>query len=386
MRSVPNQEKIRRSKVDDVYESLQALAASSGPGSKFPPVRTLAETYDVSLATLTLALDRLESDGIIRRRAGSGVFAAGEDRTGEVCILAEPTVMLGASPFWAHLLRCLSQPLIDQGITPDFHMTKPYLKAGDRESDPLDLLPDAVRRRVESGAIRTVLSVAVESSVLRWIENQGVTVVSFDSQCKYTVVVATLEACQIGVNELIRLGCKRIAVWSGLSLAQNEIFNAALAAHTLEAVVLSQNGVEDRDQRSLMSPPDLINHGYESCLRAFDVPEAERPDGALSLSGTFALGLIMALNKLGVSLGNGFQIATPVNKGVPTLRGWEDQLVRMEFDPELIASVMLEIVEMNSNSGSVDDTSWSKAIRAGGGDLVQQIRPKLIRPKLNLTT
>lgn len=53
-----------------------------GPGAALPGEQRLAERYDVSRVTIRRALEALERDGLIQRRAGSGTVVRRQDRAG----------------------------------------------------------------------------------------------------------------------------------------------------------------------------------------------------------------------------------------------------------------------------------------------------------------
>jgi GntR family transcriptional regulator len=66
----------RPSLVDATESALRERLAPgrARPGDRLPPEKALAETLGVSRGTLRLALERLESNGEIVRRQGSGTF------------------------------------------------------------------------------------------------------------------------------------------------------------------------------------------------------------------------------------------------------------------------------------------------------------------------
>ena len=52
-------------------------------GEKLPPERQLAETFKAARSTVRRALDRLEKDGLVSRRLGSGTFVGGPVSSGK---------------------------------------------------------------------------------------------------------------------------------------------------------------------------------------------------------------------------------------------------------------------------------------------------------------
>ena len=68
----------RPSLVDVTEAALrQRLAPGRArPGDRLPPEKELADSLGVSRGTLRLALERLESNGEVNRRQGSGTFLA----------------------------------------------------------------------------------------------------------------------------------------------------------------------------------------------------------------------------------------------------------------------------------------------------------------------
>lgn len=69
MRNGQLPEKIANTIVSDII-----LAGSLAPGDRLPTVRDLQKKFEVSTATVALAFDRLEKNGIIVRKHGSGCF------------------------------------------------------------------------------------------------------------------------------------------------------------------------------------------------------------------------------------------------------------------------------------------------------------------------
>lgn len=64
-----------------VKSYLEQMAVRPEAATRMPTVRELMGQFNVSLATVNRALSELENDGVIVRRQGSGIVAAGQNRT-----------------------------------------------------------------------------------------------------------------------------------------------------------------------------------------------------------------------------------------------------------------------------------------------------------------
>lgn len=77
-----------------------------GDGQRLPPERQLAAELAVSRGTVREALGMLESDGLVRRRVGSGTFATFRPQEGDVAEITSPLelveVRIAVEP---HMLR-----------------------------------------------------------------------------------------------------------------------------------------------------------------------------------------------------------------------------------------------------------------------------------------
>jgi DNA-binding transcriptional MocR family regulator len=71
-----------------------------GAGDRLPSVRRFAETMGVSPSTVVEAYDRLEADGVIRGRRGSGFYVTGADMPPMALAEMGPSRPRDIDPFW----------------------------------------------------------------------------------------------------------------------------------------------------------------------------------------------------------------------------------------------------------------------------------------------
>lgn len=71
-----------------------------GPGDRLPSVRQFAETMDVSPSTVVEAYDRLEAEGVIRARRGSGFYVTGANLPPMALAEMGPSRERNVDPFW----------------------------------------------------------------------------------------------------------------------------------------------------------------------------------------------------------------------------------------------------------------------------------------------
>lgn len=71
-----------------------------GPGDRLPSVRRFSESMRVSPSTVVEAYDRLEAEGIIRARRGSGFYVTGANLPPMALAEMGPPRQRSVDPFW----------------------------------------------------------------------------------------------------------------------------------------------------------------------------------------------------------------------------------------------------------------------------------------------
>jgi DNA-binding LacI/PurR family transcriptional regulator len=87
--------------------------------------------------------------------------------------------------------------------------------------------------------------------------------------------------------------------------------------------------------------------GYHAAMEVFGphTSPGDWPDGIFSADDMATQGLLTALQRLGLRVGDEVKIATHANAGSPALLGWEDRLTRLEIDPTEIVGGMFDTIE-----------------------------------------
>lgn len=102
---------------DAKFRELKQLAQQM-PGQRLPGERELAARLDISRPRLRSILATLASEGLVRRRHGSGTYVIGAQETGalrRVALWIDSGLKLAADPFFSHVVECLQSELQEAG-------------------------------------------------------------------------------------------------------------------------------------------------------------------------------------------------------------------------------------------------------------------------------
>jgi hypothetical protein len=376
-RSAPNTRQ-----TDAVVAKLRSLATEHGIGSRLPSVRALMRMCSVSQNVVVQALDQLESEGVLERRARSGIFVSAEFRLRPRLILCEPRLFLGPSAFGELLLNALISPFLAQPEQIELVFTKAALWAGPTTLDAH--LPFEVRARMRSGRYGSVLALGFEGDVCAEIEALGLPCITFASASRLSVQTAALEACTLAVAELSRQGCRRLALSNTPWLSAREVFLAATAAHHVdEMVVPLDEPFEAELYTGLVREFRMQERGRRGALRALgpEVPPHQRPDALVSLDDTYTMGFIHGMIELGLRPQVDLSIATYTNKRSPALASFEDCIVQMQFDPAESAAALHEAASALERGEPLPPSWTSSGFDPQRGQCwTYFVRPKLIVP------
>jgi DNA-binding LacI/PurR family transcriptional regulator len=354
----------KQTRVQEVCGTLTKLAHELGPNAKLPTVVQLRDRLGVSVTTINTVLSELEARQIVRRRHGVGIYVAPKIQQHRISLVCAPSFLSvsGPSPFWRILVEQANRRADSEREMLILHFsTEPLLTM---EGAPIDVpaLPEGLAEDIRQGRVDGVLGIGLSPATAEWIEEQNVPFVAFAGPANYTFALDSADLIRQAVRILAQSGCERIGYWTTLSpyrpLTYNiENINLSVFRDALQEAGQPFYSSLVRENYYLI-PPEGGSHsvthqeqGYHNGMKVFgpDASSSEWPDGIVSSDDMLTLGLLSALQRLKIPVGEELKIATHVNTDSPVLLGWEDRLIRLEVDPSEIVNGMFDTLESLMN-------------------------------------
>jgi DNA-binding LacI/PurR family transcriptional regulator len=179
----------------------------------------------------------------------------------------------------------------------------------------------------------------------------------------------------ICVEKLVQAGCRRIGYWRAisqfrivpLSYFQDYLGGKDVAAH---AVALEHAGVpyypelmrphadmlEATGDGHYMTHKSHQQQGYEAAMAVFGGDPAMRPDGLVITDDMMTSGALVALEKLGLTVGKDVRIAAHANVDTVVLFGRKDSLILVELDPGDIVRAMFDYLDQVLGGAKIAST------------------------------
>jgi len=339
---------LHRPKLPALCSSLMRLAKKIGPGEKFPPMMELTKGLGVAMATLDQGFSRLESQGVVERRQGSGIYVSRSIARRRIGMVFGSNVFsAGVSPFYQMLLgRCESRSaLLEERFS--FYID---MEARHRSSGEIPAHADLVEALLNHKLDGLLLAARASEEQETWLRRQGIPVVSFAVRDTgpWCVTVHYEELIRLGVQSLRDAGCHTIGLL-GILAEHGPVFLKALGDSGLPVdpawVLCPKNGDHP--------PADTHDQlGRDYALQLFTQDKARRkanksgmPDGILITDDLLARGACTVLEAAGRSIGKDIKVATHATKGARVLSPWERDLARIVVDPEQIVDAMFALLE-----------------------------------------
>jgi DNA-binding LacI/PurR family transcriptional regulator len=299
----------------------------------------------VSKATLDAALAHLESQGIISRRQGAGIFVSSQLKR-SIALVCDPQFSIESRlrGFWELIVREARLRVEDSHYNLAFHFS-----AGgtDSATDGPSLHP-ALIDDIQTGCVQGVLTVGLPVQDVEWISRQGAAVVAFAGEGPVSVNLDGADVVESGVQVLAKRGCRRIALWcgtggdttSGGDRAEARCFRRVLAARGLEFHdhLLRPQADEPSGRAGFDQARDWVSG-------TFSAPRDDWPDGLLITNDILTRDVMPSLQKFNVLPNRDVIIASHANSDSPVLRAYEDDLSLLEYDSSEIVQTMFDQME-----------------------------------------
>ncbi|MEX2607924.1 MAG: GntR family transcriptional regulator [Kiritimatiellia bacterium] len=298
-------------------------------GELLPAVPELQVEYDVSRMTLLRALKHLENEGLLSLEQGRGTFVRRNRAVSYVGMLFGDDIFnLGATPFTTLLAKAAQHYFEDREEELKFYFEP---KSVGQSAQLDDHLSSDVDRNLVVGLITAGTNFNGPKGALPgWLGSKipWVDISPFEG-APYRVVLDSLSGIPMGLEELARRGCRRVAVL-GFGPDRHKVVEASVHLSGME------------------SHPDWIipfNHPSEAA--GFEVTGAlldrgTRPDGLLILDDTLAKGVVQGLLARGLSAPRDLQLVAQANRGSNIF--YPMKFPRLEFDPEYCLRMAAEML------------------------------------------
>ncbi len=352
------------SKTQSLAESLRELAYQLGAEEKFPTAVELCEQFHTSRATLNDALNILESQHVIYRKRGSGIYVSPRLHTKCICVLLYASLFLGKdkSPFWGILSGLIAEEMERRAESHAYHCELHFVLR--TELDQV-ALPESVIELIQAKRIHGIITVGMNHLTTAWLQQQGIPCVVYAGYGPYRVSQDGNALLRQAVSLLALEGCQRPGLWMEATCLDTE--NEPLLARSTEQLFsryLSDYNLPfdpllvhyDVFIRSQVpgGVPSLQQQGYIYAMKVFSGPAQRRPDGIFIDNDMVTMGALAALQRLGIRIGEDVCIVTQANTGSPILFGYEDRLRIVEFDPAELVHEMFTMLDSLLRPGRPD--------------------------------
>lgn len=316
---------------------LRRLMEPLQAGDPLPPVTELIERFNISRTTATRAIQALQAEGLLEGRSGSGVYLTQRAKLHTVAFVTRWRGLGSDSPFE----RMFMDSLMALGPTFGQHV-ECYFKHESYVGRQWGF--EDFQKSISDGRIQCLLTAdsVPESRWLEEIATYGLPTVTLgftnfsNDIFQNQVSVDGKAVIQLGIDTLVRKGCRRIAFFG-----HHQIDYQDKEKHSWRNILESHGLSYDPDlccyiQTELKA---LEMRGYrELQLRWPKWPI--KPDGIVSLDDRVTVGLLYALRDMGLKVGKDIQVASQTNKKLSEFD--VEPVFRMEIDPAEVARQMLQ--------------------------------------------
>jgi len=347
---------------------LEEFVGSSQPGARIPSYTEMIRKYGVGQATIDRVLREFDTEGLIVRKAGKGIFVsprAVQKRIGFV--LGRDAFRRGHSPICSILMDYCQKREKDGTENFKFYLDVPQAATTDvmMSLHQEELSADLQAKRLDG----VILVWSHGPDETRWLRSFGVPIVSVGQEGDidmHSAIIDYTELIRAATEALIAAKCRRIALLTPFGYLREsaykqdvQVFQSVLTKHGLP---FNRDWIlEDRQGRATNAGGKLSNEelGFEVAsdfLATCPEPAIRHGklpfDGLVSADDMFTRGALTALHQHSISFKNGLLIATHANRDSPALSGYAKDLILLEVDPVEVIDAMLKLLESMIRGGS----------------------------------
>jgi DNA-binding LacI/PurR family transcriptional regulator len=318
---------------------LIIMANRLGPGTRLPVFAELCRQLNVSKMTLDGALAELERRDIIHRAPGIGIFVSHTVRH-SVAVLYPKS--LDVSPFWRLVIEAVKNHIEKADL--DYSLRPIY--ENEDIGDVVEQLKAAYDKHLFRGAVTLTFSAEVSGP----FSSYKIPLVTFGGDADCAVTLDTVYIVNAGVLQLKSMGCQRIGAWE---TARDEHEDHGAPERIKKA--LAQHGLTFHPELSHVfaghSESDVAEESYAFAKKVLSQADT-RPDGLIATNDFVAHGVLRAMSEMGIIPGQHIHIASLANRGSLVLQEYKNKIIMMEFDPDLLAERIVELLLEQINSPS----------------------------------
>jgi DNA-binding LacI/PurR family transcriptional regulator len=325
-------------KYRQITDHLRTLITSGDlkPGTRLPPIKTLAKQWNTNYFTVRLGLTPLANEGLIERSPGSGTFV--RDRQSR---LTSVGIYYGGNLWtdpeaavYKRLYYVLQKELEERDIrTTSFIDTR----APQQQKAPLPEMVKAIEQREIQGVIGLMLS----PEEIAWLRTLNLPLSIFGSAGFHPD--QKMQVC-MGLDRLAAEGCKSVGI-IGPSEGDFALKFPEIEAWAHERGLTTIPGWYRNNRGGRTSE----TFGYQSFKEVW--AQQVRPDGLFIYHDWVCRGAITAILELGARVPQNLRLVLYRNEGVDYLCPWVVPYV--SFDTKLVATMFIDFLEKQHRSGQL---------------------------------
>jgi len=334
----------RTPKLQVLCSQLRERAVRLGAGAKMPTVIALRDELGVSMATLDAALRELETQQVITRKHGVGIFVSPQLHQKSVSLVCDSSVFMsvGHSPVWDILLGAARERARLGGERFELHLAASRNELG----APLQR---GLARDIAEKYMDGVIGVGLVEDAVHWIEGQGVPFVSLFGPAFSTrsakVNIDSERFLELGAQQLAKHGCHRVALWPQQTHDYGLGRIARIERDEHWARLCRDSGLEGGPASYGTSGKSQGEQGFELASACFSKSRAQWPDGVLMGDDVLAHGALMAMRQMNVRAGTDVRVVSHANKGSAVLMGHDEPMTLLEIDPDELIEHAFRLLE-----------------------------------------